>query len=58
MTSECSACASVSATGTGREKSVFQRIVWIALVSNTVMFVVELIASFVSGSVSLHCEFR
>lgn len=56
MTSECGACASVNATGTERGKPLFRRVVWIALASNAVMFVVELIASFVSGSVSLQAD--
>lgn len=56
MTSECNACASVNATETERDEPLFRRVVWIALVSNAVMFVVELIASFASGSVSLQAD--
>ena len=52
----CNACASESATEAERENPLFRRILWFALASNAVMFAVELIASFISGSVSLQAD--
>ena len=52
----CNDCASESATDTERNDPLFRRILWFALVSNAVMFVVEIIASFTSGSVSLQAD--
>lgn len=52
----CSHCASESATEAERADPRFRRVLWFALVSNAVMFVVEIIASFMSGSVSLQAD--
>jgi Co/Zn/Cd efflux system component len=52
----CNNCASESATDIERNNPLFRRILWFALLSNAVMFVVEIIASFTSGSVSLQAD--
>ena len=52
----CNACASESATDAERANPLFRRILWFALASNAVMFAVEFIASFISGSVSLQAD--
>jgi Co/Zn/Cd efflux system component len=53
---DCDTCASENVTDTERQDPLFRRIVWFALVSNGVMFVVEFIASMISGSVSLQAD--
>lgn len=54
----CNSCTSDSSTDTDteRENLLFRRILWFALASNAVMFVVEIFASFISGSVSLQAD--
>lgn len=52
----CNNCARESTTEFDREKLLFRRILWFALASNAVMFAVELIGSFISGSVSLQAD--
>lgn len=52
----CNHCASDVANDTERSNPRFRRVLWLALASNAVMFGVELIASFVSGSVSLQAD--
>ena len=52
----CNNCASESATDIERNNPLFRRILWFALLSNAMMFVVEIIASFTSGSVSLQAD--
>lgn len=52
----CSDCASENAAPGDRDNPVFRRILWFALVSNAVMFLVEILASLVSGSVSLQAD--
>ena len=51
----CNAC-SASASGADRENPLFRRVLWLALVGNGAMFAVELVASFISGSVSLQAD--
>ena len=53
---DCDICANENVTDTERQDPLFRRIVWFALVSNGVMFVVEFIASIISGSVSLQAD--
>ncbi len=48
-------CAGISATD-ARSDPRFRRILWIALLSNAVMFVVEIYASIISSSVSLQAD--
>lgn len=52
----CNTCTSQSAATVEREKPLFRRILWFALASNAMMFAVELIGSFISGSVSLQAD--
>ena len=52
----CNHCASASATAAARSSPRFRRVVWFALISNAVMFVVEITASVISGSVSLQAD--
>lgn len=52
----CNICAGESAVDTERQNPLFRRILWFALLSNAVMFTVELVASFISGSVSLQAD--
>ncbi|MFT5393862.1 MAG: Co/Zn/Cd efflux system component [Gammaproteobacteria bacterium] len=52
----CHQCASEAVTDADRRDPRFRRVLWFALVTNAVMFAVELIASFVSGSVSLQAD--
>ena len=56
MMAGCNSCASESATDTERQNPLFRRILWFALASNAVMFVVELVGSIISGSVSLQAD--
>eukprot|EP00494_Astrolonche_serrata_P005906 UN05923 len=52
----CNSCVSDSITEDERQKPLFRRILWFALLSNAIMFVVELVASIISGSVSLQAD--
>jgi cation diffusion facilitator family transporter len=52
----CNNCVSGSTTDIERNNPLFRRILWFALLSNLVMFVVEIIASFTSGSVALQAD--
>lgn len=52
----CNSCVSDSVTDVERQKPLFRRILWFALFSNAIMFIVELIASLISGSVSLQAD--
>ena len=54
--SGCHQCASDSVTDVERRNPRFRRVLWFALASNAVMFAVELVASFISGSVSLQAD--
>ena len=54
--SGCDTCAAVSAADAERQDPLFRRVLWLALVSNTVMCAVEVVASFMSGSVSLQAD--
>jgi Co/Zn/Cd efflux system component len=53
---ECSSCASVQAGGSDLADPRFRRILWLALGANLAMFVVEMVASALSGSVSLQAD--
>ena len=52
----CHHCASDDITDNQRKNPLFRRILWIALISNAVMFVAEIIASVISSSVSLQAD--
>jgi cation diffusion facilitator family transporter len=52
----CNSCASDLTTKEESTDPLFRRILWIALVSNGVMFFAEIIGSIVSGSVSLQAD--
>jgi cation diffusion facilitator family transporter len=52
----CGACVSDGGIRAEVLDPLFRRILWVALVSNAVMFAVEFIASFISGSVSLQAD--
>jgi len=52
----CNSCASDNATDSERSNPIFRRILWFALISNALMFVVELAGSLISGSVSLQAD--
>jgi len=52
----CNSCDGVSESGADREDPLFRRVLWLALVGNGAMFAVELVASFISGSVSLQAD--
>ena len=52
----CNSCASDSATDVEPNNPLFRRILWFALLSNALMFLVELVSSFFSGSVSLQAD--
>ena len=52
----CHTCASDSVTDAQRADPRFRRVLWAALLANAVMFVVEIIASVLSGSVSLQAD--
>ena len=52
----CNNCINETSTDTDRQRPLFRRILWFALVSNAVMFGVELAGSFISGSVSLQAD--
>jgi Co/Zn/Cd efflux system component len=54
--SGCHQCVSESVTDVERRNPRFRRVLWFALASNAVMFAVELVASFISGSVSLQAD--
>ena len=51
----CTDCPSDQIDGRGLEP-VFRRVLWIALIANFAMFIVELVASRVSGSMSLQAD--
>ena len=53
---ECVSCASDQAGGSDLVDPGFRRILWVALAANLAMFVVELVASVLSGSVSLQAD--
>ena len=52
----CNSCVSDSVTEHERQKPLFRRILWFALLSNAIMFIVELVTSLISGSVSLQAD--
>ena len=52
----CNTCATEHVADAERQKPLFRRIVWFALICNALMFVLEIIASFISGSVSLQAD--
>lgn len=52
----CDGCASDQASGNDLADPRFRRILWLALVANMTMFVVEVVASAFSGSVSLQAD--
>jgi Co/Zn/Cd efflux system component len=52
----CNNCPSESTTDIERNNPLFRRILWFALLSNFLMFIVEIIASFTSGSVALQAD--
>ncbi len=52
----CNNCASDSATEAERKDPLFRRVLWFALMSNAIMFLVELTASYASGSVALQAD--
>ena len=49
-------CGAVTAGSGGVIDERFRRILWVALVANAVMFVVEMASSLVSGSMSLQAD--
>ena len=53
---ECDGCASARASGSDLADPRFRRIIWLALTANATMFVVEIVASALSGSVSLQAD--
>lgn len=53
---ECDRCASAQASESDLADPRFRRILWFALVANATMFVVEIVASALSGSVSLQAD--
>lgn len=53
---ECDSCASAQASGSDLADQRFRRILWFALVANATMFVMEIVASVLSGSVSLQAD--
>ena len=52
----CSNCPSDSALNSNHIDPVFRRVLWIALISNAAMFIVEIIASQVGDSISLQAD--
>ncbi|MBU2964231.1 cation transporter [Amphritea sp. 2_MG-2023] len=52
----CNSCACDNTTDTERNNPLFRRILWIALLSNAVMFFVEIVGSIASGSISLQAD--
>jgi Co/Zn/Cd efflux system component len=52
----CHHCASDSATDAERRSPRLRQVLWLALAANATMFAVEVIASLVSGSVSLQAD--
>lgn len=52
----CSNCPSDSALNSNHIDPVFRRVLWIALISNAAMFVVEIIASQIGDSISLQAD--
>ena len=53
---ECPSCTSNQASANELADPGFRRILWLALVANLTMFVVEIVASALSGSVSLQAD--
>lgn len=52
----CHSCTSDKTTDAERNNPLFRRILWIALLSNTVMFFVEIAGSIASGSIALQAD--
>jgi len=52
----CTSCPSDTATAGNNVDPVFRRVLWIALTSNAVMFLVEIIASQLGDSISLQAD--
>jgi len=52
----CTDCPSDAAAASGSKDPVFRRVLWIALIVNGGMFVVEIIASQLGGSMSLQAD--
>lgn len=52
----CNSCASDNTTDAERNNPLFRRILWVALLSNAVMFFVEIAGSIASGSISLQAD--
>ncbi|MDX1656214.1 MAG: cation transporter [Candidatus Competibacteraceae bacterium] len=52
----CHSCASDQSARRGSRDPALRRILWIALMANTLMFLVEMVASWLSGSVSLAAD--
>jgi Co/Zn/Cd efflux system component len=53
---ECGSCVGEQASKSDLADPRFRRILWFALVANATMFVVEIVASMLSGSVSLQAD--
>ena len=49
-------CCAASVTTEARNDPRFRRVLWVALIANALMFGVEIVASFISGSVSLQAD--
>ena len=52
----CTSCPSDAAKGSEQIDPIFRRILWVALIVNGGMFIVEIIASQISDSVSLQAD--
>ncbi len=52
----CNSCPSDSTTKEESTDPLFRRVLWIALISNGVMFIAEVIGGIISGSVSLQAD--
>ena len=52
----CSNCPSDTAIASQRADPLFRRVLWVALIANAVMFVVEIIASQLGNSISLQAD--
>lgn len=52
----CTNCPSDAATVRSTIEPLFRRVLWIALLSNAAMFLIEIIASQLSGSISLQAD--
>ena len=52
----CTNCPSDNVSDTNAIDPIFRRILWIALISNGLMFVVEIVASYFGDSISLQAD--